>query len=126
MPPRRANSIARPLKYALLALTSSLFIIAASFRLQSYLFARNVHSVLTQMQKMQLNETTDEEVNALLPALTPGILWNFSFNGDLNERCPGDACYVLHIQNWPNGVMAKLREKLNYRQDWLFLNQHLR
>jgi len=76
MPPRPASSIAlRLLKYALLAVASSLFIIAASFRLQSYFFARKVHSVLTQREQIQRDKTAEEEVHTLLPDLRQGILF---------------------------------------------------
>ena len=72
------------------------------------------------MGKIQLNTTNEQEVLALLPELKPGILWNFAVNGHTDERCPGDACYVLHLKNWPDELLARLREKFEYRHVWIF------
>ncbi len=106
--------------FVLLLLFSVFFVTVATFHIQSYLFARKVHSVLSRMERIQLDKTSEEEVHALLPAMQPGILWSLATNGPADKKCPGDACYFLLIQNVPNGTLFKLREKLNYGHDWIF------
>src|SRR6266480_2503311 len=116
-----ASSISsRPFRFAFLLSVLLWFITTASFRVQSYLFDRKVHFVLRRMEKIQLNKTSKEEVLVLVPELKPGILWSFVLNGHSEDTCPGDACYVLHIQNYPDGILAELRAKLEYRHDWIF------
>lgn len=113
-------SLHRRIRFVLLLLSSFLFTAAVSFRLQSYFFARRVHAILNQMEKIQLDKTNEQEVHSLLPELKPGIPWSFRHSGQTDENCPGDACYVLRLKNWPDEQLAKLREKLEYRDVWIF------
>ncbi len=105
---------------ALLLFASIIFITAASFRLQSYFFACKVNSVLSRMEKIQLDKTSKEEVLASLPELRPGIPWGFVLNRRPDESCAEDSCYGLRLQNWPDEMLGKLRKKLEYRHVWLF------
>lgn len=114
----------RCVAYGILLGFAILLATVAGFHLQSLLFESKVKSVLLRLQIIQLNKTTKEEALELLPELKPGILWSFAIDGQLNDRCPGDACYVFRRQNWPNGLLAKLRQKLNYKQDWIFTSAY--
>jgi len=121
MPIRLASTtFSRRFRFVWILLVSPLFITMASFRLQSYFFARRVQSVLTQMKKIHVDKTTEEEVYALLPELKPGMSWGLAKDQSPDEKCPGDACYVLNQRNWPNGILARLRGTLDNRYDWLF------
>jgi len=106
--------------YVLLLFASIIFITAVTFRLQSYFFARKVQSVLRRMEKIQLDKTSKEEVLVSLPELRPGIPWGFVINRRPDERCAEDSCYGLRLQNWPDEMLGKLREKMEYRHVWLF------
>jgi hypothetical protein len=103
-----------------LSCVSILLVVAGSFRVQSYVFARRVRSVLRQMERIELEKTSQEEVLAAIRQLKPGLLWSFADATRPREQCPGDLCLVLHIQNWPNGMLANLREKLNYHYEPIF------
>ena len=118
--PLTKTNLFRRIRFVFLLAASILFITAASFRLQSYFFARKVQFVLTQMKRIQLDKTTEEEVHALLPELKPGMSWSIAADPSPDEKCPGDACYMLDYRNWPSGILAKWRGKLDNRYDWLF------
>jgi hypothetical protein len=72
------------------------------------------------MQEIQLDKTNQAQALTLLPELRPGTLSHFVLSGQQNIRCPGDACYELHIQNWPGGILAKLQLRLSDQFLWLF------
>lgn len=121
MPVRlRKSVVLRRALHLLLLFASIILITAASFRLQSYLFALKVQSIVSRMGQIQLDKASQAEVVALLPELKPGVLWSFPINHEEYQKCPGDACYSLLIQNVPNGLVFKLREKLNNGHDWIF------
>ena len=94
-------------------------------RVQSLLFERKVYSVLSRLGQLQLDKTPEEAVLRSMPELKSGILWSFLVNGQRDDRCPGDACYVLRVQNVPNGMLSRLREKLGYQHDWIFKAAYL-
>lgn len=72
------------------------------------------------MEEIQLNKTNQADVLTLMPELSPGTQSSFVVSGRANIRCPGDACYTLHLQNWPDGILAKLQAKPSDRFLWLF------
>jgi hypothetical protein len=112
------SGIFRRILFVLLLVASIILITAATFRLQSYFFARKVQSVLSRMEQIQLDKTKQAEVLALIPELEPGS--RYVISDQSGSRCPGDACYVLRIQNWPGGIVARLQARLSYRFQWLF------
>ena len=114
------SGIFRRILFVLLLVASIILITAATFRLQSYLFARKVQSVLSRMGQIQLDETTQAEVSALLPEFKPGIESNFLIYREPDIQCRADACYGLQIRNWPGGTIARFQAKLSYRFQWLF------
>jgi hypothetical protein len=121
MPNRPAKSVFfRRFLFVLLLLASIILITAASFRLQSYFFALKVQSVLSRMGQIKLDRTSQAEVLALMPELRPDTQPSFIGSGQPDIGCPGDACFALHTQNWPEGILAKLQVKLDYRSNWLF------
>jgi hypothetical protein len=123
---RVARSLAqRFVRIALLAPFLLLIGTMIGLRVQSLLFEKKVHSVLSRLEQFQLEKTPEEAVLRSLPQLKSGILWSFLVNGRSNDSCPGDACYVLYIQNVPNGILFRLREKLNYQHDWIFKAAYL-
>ena len=120
MPISPAKSrIFRRTLFVLVLVASFILITAATFRLQSYLFARKVHSVLNRMETIELDKTSQAEVVALLPEFKPGTQSDFLINAEPNARCPGEACYALHIENWTRGIIAWLQSKIGYRYHWL-------
>lgn len=126
MPNRSATSaVLRIVKYGLLIVVCVLFVTAAAFRIQSYLFARKVHSVLEQMAKLQLQKTSKEEILTLLPELEPGTLTGLVIVDYSEAKCPGDGCYRFVIRNWPNGLLGKLQQKMGYNYDWLYYGAYL-
>lgn len=60
----------------------------------------------------------------MIPELKPGTQAGFLIGGEPNLRCRGDACYTLHMQNWPDGVVAKLEAKLGDHCHGLFDGVH--
>ena len=114
----------RSFAYGLLLGFAIFLATVVGFHLQSLLFESKVKSVLRRLQTIQLNRTTKEEALAVLPELKPGILWNFEVEGRPDDRCPGDACYVFRRRNWPDGLLAKLRQRLNYKQNWIFTSAY--
>jgi len=118
-------SIRRLVKVALLVAVSIVAATMIGFRVQSLLFERKVHSVLWRLGQFYLDNTSEEEVLRSLPELKPGILWSFTVDGRSDDRCPGDACYVLRVGNLPDGMVFRFRRKLEYRQDWIFKTAYL-
>ena len=124
------SRVARPpaqrlVRIALLAPFLLLIGTMIGLRVQSMLFESKVHSVLSRLEQFQLEKTPEEAVLRSLPELKSGILWSFMVNGRSDDRCPGDACYVLRVQNVPNGILFRLREKLSYQHDWIFKAAYL-
>jgi len=90
------------------------------FRVQAFLFESKVHSVVSRLERLQLDQSSEREVLRSLPELKPGIVWNFYVNGRPDETCHGDSCYVLRDGNVWNGLVFRLRERMNYQRDWIF------
>jgi len=119
MPISPAKSrIFRRILFVLLLVASIILITAATFRLQSYLFARKVQSVLSRMGQIRLDKTSHAEILVLIPELKPGSRYLPSNQPDAG--CLAEACYAIHIQNWPGGMIARMQAKLSYRFQWLF------
>ena len=110
----------RLLRVSLLVLFLLVIGMMIEFRVQSLVFERRVHSVLSRLEQLELDKTPEGDVLRSLPELKPGILWNFYVNGRPDESCHGDACYVLRMGNLPDGILFRLRRKLEYQQDWVF------
>ena len=89
--------VLRRILYLVFLFAATFLVTEASFRLQSYFFARKVQSLLSRMETLQLDKTTQAELVTLIPELKPGSRYLWSNESD--ARCPCDACYALHIQN---------------------------
>lgn len=70
------------------------------------------------MGQIRLDKTSHAEILVFIPELKPGSRYLFSNQSD--ARCLAEACYAIHIQNWPGGIVARSQSKLSYCFQWMF------
>jgi len=97
----------KPVRISLLTFTSLLVATMVAFRVESFLFQRRVHSILSRMAKIKLDNTSEQDLRSLMPELEGPD------GPECEEGKVSSKIYSVLISDVDRGTLSSLVESLD-------------